>query len=152
MRPMIPLPRMTGTTFHFHRHMPRKAMTPTAEANQLNGSFRCSKKRWQATRHVPAAHESHKLEHHDQWARFRFRKAKAVHHLTRLQPVKIFHSILGDVLQHGVSAAKRDDGCLAKEQTFPGKRIVPPTPKASEQNRQPPQREPNRADFDGARE
>src|SRR5438067_668480 len=50
---------------------------------------RCSKKRWQATRHVPAAHESHKLEHHDQWARFRFRKAKAVHHLTRLQPVKI---------------------------------------------------------------
>src|SRR5437762_96572 len=109
---------------------------------------RCSQKRWQAARHVPAAHESHKLEHHDQWARFRFRKAKAVHHLTRLQPVKI----LGDVLQHGVSAAKRDDGCLAKEQTFPEKRIVPPTPKASEQNRQPPYREPNRADFDGARE
>src|SRR5437899_10602200 len=99
---------------------------------------RCSEKWWQPARHVPAAHESHKLEHHDQWAGFRFREAKPVHHLTRLQPVKILHSVLGDVLQHGVSTAKRDDRCLTKEQTFPEKRIVPPTPKASEQNRQPP--------------
>src|SRR5215475_9605588 len=79
------------------------------------GTERCGCKPRQIAWYVPATHESHKLEHHDQRAWFRFGQAKSVHHLTWFQPVKILDSVLGDVLQHSVSTAKRDDRRFAKE-------------------------------------
>src|SRR5437016_14537645 len=99
---------------------------------------RCSQKWRKAARHVPAAHESHKLEHHDQRPWLCFGEAKSIHHLSWLKPVKMLHSVLSYVLQHSVSTAKRDYRCFAKEQTFTEKRVIPTTPNTSEQNWQPP--------------
>ena len=75
----------------------------------------CSHERRQTARDVPAAHESDKLEHHDQRTGLGFGQPESVQHLPRLQPVKMLHRILRYILQDGVSAAESYNRCLAEE-------------------------------------
>ncbi len=100
---------------------------------------------------VPSAHETDKLQHHDQRARSCFGQSKAVHHLAGLEPAEILHRLLRDIRQHRVGATESDHRGFAKEKAFLEKRVVPSQPEADEKNRHPPKRQANQRDSRRAR-
>jgi len=100
---------------------------------------------------VPPAHETDKLEHHDQRPRSCLGESETVHHLTGLEPAKCIDRLLRDVGQHGIGAAEGHDCGFAKEKAFLEQSVVPTEAKAGEKNRRPPKRQANDQYPRGAR-
>ena len=79
----------------------------------------CSgEQRRQTLRVLPSAHETDKLQNHDQRTRRRFRETKSVHHLAWLEPAVMKERLLRDIRQDRIGAAKSDNGRFAEENSL----------------------------------
>src|SRR4051812_18987491 len=99
---------------------------------------------------IPAAYEADELQNHDKWARRRFRETEAIHHLSGLQPMKIFDGTLRDVRQNCVSAAECYDGGFAEEDSLLKNRVVSSQKRSCQDHWCPPNKKPDAGDSERA--
>src|ERR1700730_7628951 len=84
---------------------------------------------------VPPAHETDKLQHHDQRTWSCLRQPEAIHHLSGLEPAELLHRLLCDVRQHRIGASACHDRGLAKKKPFLEESVLPSLPSADQENR-----------------
>ena len=85
---------------------------------------------------------AHKFRHKDQRAGGGFGQTKAVHHLRQGQPAFVLHHGLRHPCQHGISAAKGDNGEFGKEQPNLEQQALLENPKPGQRDQ--PQATPDR--------
>ena len=101
---------------------------------------------------LPAAHESHELQHHDERSRGGLGQPESIEHLRSGQPTMVLHRLLGNIGKHGVGAAEGDHRGFAEEDAFADQRVGCTQPQREEQDGSPPEGEADGADFQGARQ
>ena len=91
----------------------------------VSNAHRSRNQRRQCARLIPAAHEPHELQHHDQGTGRRFSETEAVHHLAGAQPAVVFYCLLRDVGQDRVGASESHDRGFAEEDSLFEESSVP---------------------------
>src|SRR5437763_70635 len=97
---------------------------------------------------VPRAKETDELQNHNEWTWCCFGETESIEHLRRGQPVIMFHRLLGNVGQHGISAAESNDSCFAEKNSFAKNRMLGSEKNSGQSKRQRPDHNPSRRNLE----